>query len=66
VGHFTGQLRIQRPVKSLSDLIFNEVRSGNISKRQSSQRGTRFSAHVVIACAAEVQITLFEFVGKHE
>jgi len=63
VGHFTGQLRIQRSMKSLSDLIFNEVRSANISERQSSQHAARFSVHVVIDSAAD---TLFELVGKHK
>jgi hypothetical protein len=53
-------------VKSLGDLIFNEVGSRDISERQSGQCVTCFSAHVIIACASDVQITLFEFVGEHE
>jgi hypothetical protein len=65
-GYFAGQLRIQRFVKSLGDLIFNEVGAGNISERQSGQRGAGLPAYVVIACAADVQITFFEFVGEHE
>jgi hypothetical protein len=65
MGHFAGQLRI-RPMKSLGDLIFNEFGSGNISERQSGQRVTCFSAYVVIACTADVQITLFELVGEHK
>ena len=38
VRHLASQLRIQRLMKSLSDLIFNEVSSGNISERQGGQR----------------------------
>src|ERR1041384_1662962 len=66
VSYFGGQFRIQRPVKSLGNLIFNEVGSGNISERPIGQRFACFSAHVFIACAADVQITLFELVGKHK
>ena len=66
VGHVAGQLRIQRPMKSLGDLIFNEVRSGNISERQSGQSAACFSAHVVIASAADVEIAFFEFVGERK
>src|SRR5262249_26461953 len=66
VGHFAGQLRIQRPVKSLGDLIVDEVGSRNISERQSRQRSAGLPAYVVIACTANVQITLFELVGEHE
>ncbi len=66
MGHIAGQLWIQRPMKSLGDLVLNEVGSGNISERQSSQRVACFSAYVIITCAADVQITLFELVGEHE
>ena len=66
VVHFASQLRIQRPVKSRGYLIFNEVGSGNISERQGGQRVASLLAYVVIACAADVQITLFELVGEHE
>ena len=66
MGHFAGELRIQRPLKSLGDVVFDEVGSGNISERQGGQRVTCFSTYVVIACPADVQITLFELVGKHE
>src|SRR5690242_14075388 len=66
VGHFAGQLPIQRPVKRLGDLIFNEVGSGNLSERQSGYRVTCFATHVVIACPADVQIALFELIGEHE
>ena len=66
VSHFTGHLRVQRQMKSLGDLIFNEVGSGNISERQSGQRTAGFSAHVVIARATDAQIAFFEVVGEHE
>jgi hypothetical protein len=66
VVHFAGQLLIQRAVKSVGDLIFNEVGPRNISERQSGQRATGLPPYVVIACAADVEITLFEFVGEHE
>jgi hypothetical protein len=66
VGHFYGEVGIQRPMKNLGDLIFNELGSGNISERQGSQRSASLSAYVVIACAADVQITFLELVGKHE
>lgn len=66
VGHFGGQLRIQRPVKSRGDVVFDEVGCGNISDRQNGQRGAGLPAYVVIACAADAQITLFELVGEHE
>ena len=66
VSDITGQVRVQREMKSFSDLIFDEVSSGNFSERQSRQHATGFSAHVVIACPADVQIALFELVGEHE
>jgi hypothetical protein len=53
-------------MKSLGDLIIDEVSSGNITERQSGQRGAGLSAYVIIACAADIQITLFEFVGERE
>jgi hypothetical protein len=53
-------------MKSLGDLIVDEFGSANISERQSRQRVTRLSACVVIACAADVQIALFELVGEDE
>ena len=65
-SHITGQLRVQREMKSLSDLIFDEVRTGNFSERQSRQRAAGFSPHVVIAGAADVQIALFKLVGEDE
>src|ERR1041385_8336939 len=37
VGHFAGQLRLQRPVQRLSDLIFNGVASRNSSERHSGE-----------------------------
>src|ERR1043165_1556312 len=66
VGHFARQLRVQRAMKSLGDLIFDEVGFSNLSERQSGQRLTCFSAHLVIARTANIQITLFELVGEHE
>jgi hypothetical protein len=66
MGHFAGQPRIQRPVKSLCDLIFNKASPRNISERHSGQRVAGLLAYVVIACTADVQITLFELVGEHE
>ena len=66
VGHSAGQFRIQRPVKSLGDPIFDEVGAGNISERQSGQRIACFLAYAIIACATDVQITFFELVGKHK
>src|SRR6266550_7761039 len=66
VSYITGQLRVQREMKSFSDLIFDEVSSGNISEGQRRQHTAGFSADVVIACAADVQIALFELVGEHE
>jgi hypothetical protein len=53
-------------VQSLSDLIFDEIRSGNISERQSRQRATRFSAHLVIARPADAQVALFELIGERK
>ena len=58
VGHVAGQLLIQRPMKSLRDLRFDEVCSGNMSERHSGERVMCVSSYVVIACAADVQITL--------
>ena len=58
VGHLARQLRIQRPIMSIRDLILDEVSPGNISERQSRQRITCFSSHIVIGCPADVQITL--------
>ena len=66
MGHFLGQLRIQGPVKRLGDVVFNEVDAGNIAERQSAQLDAGLPAYIVIACAAYVQITLFELVGEHE
>ena len=34
--------------------------------RSSCQRGAGLPAYVIIACAADVQIALFEFVGEHK
>src|SRR5687767_1187404 len=65
-GDFDGELRIQRPVKRLGDLVFDEVSSSNLSERHSGQCAACFSAHVVISRAANVQIALFELVGEHE
>jgi hypothetical protein len=53
-------------MKSLGDLIFDEFGPGNLSERQSLQRLTCFSSYLVIARPADIQITLFEFVGEHE
>src|SRR5689334_13353215 len=66
VGHFAGEVKIQRSMKSLGDLIFNEVGPGNISDRHRRQRRTGLSAYVVVACAANIQITLFELVREHK
>src|SRR5262245_53493385 len=66
VGQFACKLRIQRPMKSLGHLIFNEVGSGNVSERQSRQDVAGLSAYEVIARAADVQVSLFKFVGEHE
>ncbi len=66
VGHFAGQLRIQRLMKSLGDLIFDEVGPRNIAEQQSGQLTACFPAHVVIPRAANVHIALFEFVGERK
>ena len=65
-GDFGGESRIQRPVKRLGDLVFDEVSSSNLSERHSGQRAACFSAYIVIARAANVQIALFELIGEHE
>src|SRR6185369_4878721 len=47
-------------------LIFDEISSRNFAERQSAQGGAGLPPYVVIARPANVQITLFELVGKHE
>ena len=66
VGHFASQPRIQTLVESLGHLIFNEVGFRNLAERQTCQLVARLPAYVIIACATDVQITLFELVGEHE
>ena len=66
VGHFAGQLRMQRLVKSLSNVIFNEVGSGNVSERHGGERSAGLFAYVIIARPADDQITFLELVGERE
>ena len=66
VSHITSQLRIQREMKSLGDLILDQVSSGNFSERQSRQCGAGFPAQLIIARATNAPVSFLELIGEHE